>query len=552
MAFGTRIRNGLAKLLSTESVPARHRGNSLDLNMVKNTLNSGMLAEMTGGLSQPVWGPEISTIGAYSREGYTSRTFDTPPVPFRKMAEALQTDEDVQLAINDLSSKITGGQHYIKGDSESFIQYMEDFTTNIHFDTFDTILVKELLWYGNSIWKPRMGIANVRSADDLMHIPISSFIRIWWDRQRVPYKYEFRGAEYQGYHNPGEVMHFKWNPVNASVFGTGFGVSACSTRQFTLPLSGEDSTEILLPSMLDRKYSTQFTMQMAEQRYISRNVWIADGASADQRAQLQANIENVQIGQDVVAGTNVEIKELGSQGRNFNAAQFADITQGPLFKALNDFRGKQAGESTHTFANAERAALLDELGLTAFPISVREQLNEKLFKPWYDANPFYDSQYMGGMIPVPWHMTNFDLNFGQVEKKDVAVSDMIKLIELYLQSPVPKDPKQILKLFEQAGLPIDEDYLVTVDNLYNDPHGQMAMKQVDQNNLTTNHNRLLPTADIGGGPVFNNQVMGEPPMDNPIYDSMMVDVRGTGNPFVPSKFRQSNQSQDWDYGRDYE
>ena len=511
-----------------------------------------MLSEMAGGLSQPVWGPEISTIGAYSREGYTSRTFDTPPVPFRKMAEALQTDEDVQLAINDLSSKITGGQHYIKGDSESFIQYMEDFTANIHFDTFDTILVKELLWYGNSIWKPRMGIANVRNADDIMHIPISSFIRIWWDRQRIPYKYEFRGAEYQGYHNPGEVLHFKWNPVNASVFGTGFGVSACSTRQFTLPLSGDDSTEILLPSMLDRKYSTQFTMQMAEQRYISRNVWIADGASADQRAQLQANIENVQIGQDVVAGTNVEIKELGSQGRNFNAAQFADITQGPLFKALNDFRGKQAGESTHTFANAERAALLDELGLTAFPISVREQLNQKLFKPWYDANPFYDATYMGGMIPVPWHMTNFDLNFGQVEKKDVAVSDMIKLIELYLQSPVPKDPKQILKLFEQAGLPIDEDYLVTVDNLYNDPHGQLAMQHAGQNNPNENNSRLLPTADIGGGPVFNNQVMGAPPMDDPIYDSMIRDVRGTGNPFIPSKFRQSNQSQDWNYGRDYE
>jgi hypothetical protein len=482
------------------------------------------------------------------------------------MAQALQNDEDVQLAINDLSSKVTGGKHYVKGDSESFIEYMEDFTHNMHFDTFDTILVKELLWYGNSVWKPRMGIANVKNFNDLMHIPISSFQRIWWDRQRVPYKLEFRGAEYQGYHNPGEVLHFKWNPVNASVFGTGFGVSATSTREFTMPLSGEDSVNIQLPSMLDRKYATQFTMQMAEQRYISRNVWIADGASADQRAALQANIENIQIGQDVIAGTNVEIKELGSQGRNFNAAQFADITQGPLFKALNDFRGKQAGESTHTFANAERAALLDELGLTSFPISVREQLNEKLFKPWYDANPFYDVNYMGGMIPVPWHKARFDLNFGQVEKKDVAVPDMIKLIELYLQAPVPKDPKQILKLFEQAGLPIDEDYLVTIDNYYNDPHGQMAIGNMGvPENVYAEYDQpsaplqLPPNSDMGGGeiyPQFDNQVMGSPPMDNPIYDSMMRDVRGppgpTGNPFVASNFRQSNQSQDWNYGRNYE
>ena len=558
MPFATRIRNGLAKLLSAESPRAIHPVNSMNLNMMKNTMNSTLLSEMVPGLSQPVWGPEISTVGAYSREGYTSKSFDLPRIPFRVMAQALEVDEDVQLAINDLSSKVTGGKHYIKGISESFIEYMEDFTHNLHFDTFDTTLVKELLWYGNSVWKPRMGITNIRSADDLMHIPISSFVRIWWDRQRIPYKYEFRGAEYQGYHNPGEILHFSWNPVNASVFGTGFGVSVTSPRNVTIPLSGEDSVDVELPSMLDRKYATQFTMQMAEQRYITRNVWIADGASADQRASLQANIESAQIGQDIVAGTNVEVKELGSQSRNFNPEQFADITQGSIFKALNDFRGKQAGESTHSYANAERAAILDELGLTSFPISLKEQLEEKLFKPWYESNPFYDVNYMGGMIPVPWNMARFDINFGQVDKRDIAVQDMIKLIELYLQSGIPHDPNQILKLFEQAGLPVSEKYMVEINDIYNDPHGQIAMKNAGLNDNSAGmpnqiqNGGYLPTADIGGGPVFNNQVMGSPPMDNPIYDSMMIDVRGSGNPLVPSNYYRSNQSQDYNYGRNYE
>ena len=551
LAFGSRIRNGLAKLLSAESTTQRHHTNSVNLHNLKNTMNSTLLSEMvSGGLSMPVWGPEISTIGSYSREGYTSKSFDVPAVPFRVQATALQNDEDVQLAINDLSSKVTGGKHYIKGINESFIEYMEDFTHNLHFDTFDTTLVKELLWYGNSVWKPRRGIANIHSFKDLMHIPISSFVRIWWDRQRVPYKYEFRGAEYQGYHNPGEVLHFKWNPVNASVFGTGFGVSATSTREFSMPLSSEDSVDVQLPSMLDRKYSTQFTMQMAEQRYITRNVWIADGASADQRAVLQNSIEQAQIGQDIVAGTNVEVKELGSQGRNFNAAQFADITQGPLFKALNDFRGKQAGESTHSYANAERAALLDELGLTSFPIALKEQLDELLFEPWYETHPFYDYSYMGGMIPLPWNLSRFDINFGQVDKKDIAVPDMIKLIELYLQAPIVKDPNQILKLFEQAGLPVSEEYMVTIDSMYNDPHGQLAIGNAAPNQMQ--NDQYLPTADIGGGPVFNNQVMGSPPMDDPIYDSMMRDVRGPPNKMVPTNYRRSNQSQDWNYGRDYE
>ena len=554
MGFGSRVRNGLAKLLSAEEQVQRHHTNSINLNTLKNTMNSSLLSEMIpGGLSQPVWGPEISTVGAYSREGYTSRTFDTPKISFAIQNTALQFDEDVQLAINDLASKVTGGKHYVKGDSESFIEYMEDFTTNLQFDTFDTELIKELLWHGNSVYKPRMGIRNVERFSDLMHIPISSFVRIWWDRQRIPYKLEFRGAEYQGYHNPNEVMHFKWNPINASVFGTGFGISVTSTRDFTMPLSGEDSVDIQLPSMLERKYATQFTMSMAEQRYISRNVWIADGASADQRAALQANIESAQIGQDIVAGTNVEVKELGSQARNFNPAQFADITQGSIFKALNDFRGKQAGESTHSYANAERAALLDELGLTAFPISIIDQLKEKLFKPWYDSHPFFDRSYYGGMIPLPWHQTNFDINFGQVEKKDIAVSEMIDLIKLYLDAPIPKDPKQVLKLFEQAGLPIDENALVDIDNMYNDPTGQQALGNVIND---TSDVPYPPTADIGGEdipPQFNNQIMGSPPMDDPIYDSMMRDIRGSPpSKFVPSNYRRSNQSQDWNWGRDYE
>jgi hypothetical protein len=435
MGYASRLRNGIAKIISDNSSVSLHPArNKYDLNRIKDTISSGVLSEMVpGGLSQPVWGPEISTVGAYSREGYTSRTFDLPAIPFRTQVEALQSDEDVQLAINDLSAKITGGAHYIKGANQEFIDYMEKFSKNLEFDTFDTILVKELLWYGNSVWKPRMGIANVRNADDLMHIPISSFVRIWWDRQRIPYKYEFRGAEYQGYHNPGEIIHFKWNPVDASVFGTGFGVSVLSPREFTMPLAAQEEVDVQLPSMLNRKYATQFTMQMAEQRYITRNVWIADGASADQRAALQSSVENAQIGQDVVSGTNVEVKELGSQGRNFNAEQFADITQGPLFKALNDFRGKQAGESTHSYANAERAAILDEVGLTSFPISIRRQLEDKLFKPWYEANPMYTIQYMNGMMAYPWEESKFDVKFGQVDKKDIAVADMIKLIELYLE-----------------------------------------------------------------------------------------------------------------------
>jgi len=561
MGWGSRLKNGVAAFMSNQQMvaPARdrsHRGPSLNVNEIR-----GML-EAAPGLSQPVWGPEISTVGAYSREGYTSKTFDTPVISFRAQAQALEIDEDVQLSINHLASKITGGSHYIKAANEELIEYFEEFTNNLEFDIFDTETIKELLWYGNSVYKPRLGIQHVRSADDLMHIPISSFQRIWWDRQRIPYKYEFRGAEYQGYHNPDEVIHFKWNPIDASAFGTGFGVSMTSPRIFEMPTPQGD-VQKRLPPLLERKYATQFNMQMGEQRYISRNVWAADGASEDERNALQNQVDNLEVGQDVVAGTKIEVTELGSQSKNFNAEQFMDITQGPIMKAMNDFRGKESGSSGHSYANAKESAILDEIGLAAFPIAIKTQLNEKLFRPWYEAHPMVQMNFLGGMIPVPWEETKFEVQFGEQEKKDIPIEDRIKLIELYKDSDVA-DPLELVKLFAQAGLGLSKTYDTPEEQM--ELEMRAAQNKIDNkpepggfgggngngnDNSNTNANgnknnenfqeELAPIFnDMGGGPVYPDFTSGttSPPNDMAIYNDMMRDVRG----------KPPNPNQNWDQG----
>jgi len=544
------IRQNIAKLIQPPSYVPKSTNNSppsLSLQALRHHMSTP-ITELSPGPSQPVWGPDLSTVGANSREGYTSKTFDTPAIPFNTQALTLQVDEDVQLVINRLSSQVTGGEHYIETSSQELTDYLENFSHDIDFDTFDTILVKELLWYGNSIWKPRMGIQNVRSFEDLMHIPISSFVRVWWDRQRQPYKYEFRGAEYQGYHNPGEIIHFSWNPVDASVFGTGFGVAATSQRTFEMVLNGDETQQVTLPSMIDRKYAIEFIMQMASQRYVTRNIYIAPGASEDERNQLQSFVEQLQIGQDLVAGTNLDVKELGTNTRTFNPQEFIETVSSPIMKALNDFSGKQGSESSHTFANAETAKEESEGGISAFTINVKIQLAKKLFKPWYDANPFIGNMYLDGLIPVDWKDIKFDLNFGILEKKDIPVEELIKLIDSYQNNPIlMQNTKPLIEMYKMAGVPIDDDVAESINNMYNDPTGQMALGNVEE------PEEQLPQNDIGGGevyPKFNNQIMGEPPMDNPIYDDMIQDVRGDG--MIPSDYHQSDPSQDWETGRNYE
>jgi len=553
MAWTTRLRNGLVKMLAPEnrsqnryshyaSSQQRAPLNSLDVNSMRTSFEEAIMSGSPPGLSQPVWGPEIATVGRYSQEGYTSKTFDKPLIPFVSQALPLANDEDVTLAMNHLASQVTGGEHFWKGQNENITQYIEDFSQAIDFDELDTIICKELLWFGNSFWKPRMGVGAVRTKHDLMHIPISSAVRIWWDRQRIPYKYEFRGAEYQGYHNPDEIIHLKWNPVNASAYGVGFGVAMQSPHTFDqITANGAEANTV--PSLLDRKYSNQLTMHVTERRYTPRNVWIAPDADEEERAELTRKIQDLKLAEDVVAGSAIEIKELGSSTRAFNPTQFTDTVLGPIMKALNDFRGKQGTESSHQYANAKESNILDQIGLSAFPLAVTRMLIEQLFRPWYDANPIYDPSYGGGLVAIPWDDCEYELNFGRVQKKDIDLPDQIKLIELAIQTGAVQDPIEIRDLLEDAGLGLRKEYGESMQQEY-DSQG------VYPPGFETGQEEPIPLASeqalIGGGesPVpnnFANQVMGQPPNDMPIYNDMIQNVRGDNpatenNPFVPNPY----------------
>jgi len=121
-----------------------------------------------------------------------------------------------------------------------------------------------------------------------------------------------------------------------------------------------------------------------------------------------------------------------------------------------------------------------------------------------------------------------------------------------MNSPIPKDPVELRKLFEQAGLGLtksmDGQYQQAIDQGFTSPMGITGIQP----------NMMPPQNDMGGGevypPQFNNQNVGSPPMDEQIYNDMMQDVRGSQNPFKPTNYRKDLKSnQDYENtGRDYE
>lgn len=478
MGFGSRLRMGLGNLISggnQVNAGRLHDSNRLNVNAVQYAASQSH----EQGFSQPVFGAELSTVGSYSREGYTSRTFDTPTVPFSVQTYYAERDEDVALGVNDLTSKITGGAHYWKSEIEAVQDKMSQFSKDIDFDWIDTILVKEVITYGNSFWKARMGINNIRNKDDLMNIPISSAVRIWWDRQRQPYKYEFRGSEYQGYHNSADIMHFLWNPINASMFGTGVMTSLTSTRDYE-EITPTGTVSKRLPSLMDRKYSTAMTMHLTERRYTPHNVYVAQNASQEERSQLSTDLANLDTGEDIVVGNKVEVQELGTSARAFNPTQFTDLIQGEILKGLQTFIGKQGAEESHQYANAENSSEQTEIGLASFPLAITRQLQNKLFQPWYEGSGgVVDNSvdaygmptgYGGGIVAVPWNEANAEINFGSEVKTELNSEEQTKLIEIAFVNGLVPDPVEGRQLLEDAGLNLRKEMTDQMNQQYNNPN----------------------------------------------------------------------------------
>jgi hypothetical protein len=430
----------------------------------------------TMAFSQPVFGPTIGTSGDYSREGYASTTFAKPRVAFRKLALILEEDEDARFAMNHLTSLVTGGAHYWKAKTDEYGDYLNKFSKDIDFDWLDTLMVQESLWYGNTAWKPRLGIGHIRNKDDLMWLPISSLRRIWWDRQRQPYVYEFRGPQYQGYHQVSkyfntdikgtDVIHIVWNPVDASPFGTGLGQALAIEREYKVQtvngLEDRKST-----SLMDQKVETRHNMLQSQRRYIPRNVYsIPEGEDADVTA-LRSDLQELEPQEDVVSGNKIEVQELGSIQKGFDPTLHNDLVQGPIMKSLGTTVGKQAGESSHTYANAETAAELEQIGLSSFPLAIARQLQDKLFKPWYDANPMYDPMYYQGMIALQWDDIEPELNFGRQEKKTVDTDQAIKLLEIAMQMGALPDPVEGRQILSDLGLPLKQKFTDQINAAYN-------------------------------------------------------------------------------------
>ena len=439
-----------------------------------------------GDIGQPFW---FSNIGGnhFPREGFTYRPYDIPTTDFSDQLKGYIDDEDAQMGINFLAAKTTGGNHYFKAKTTALAEYVETWTKDINLDYINWQVAKELLAFGNSFWRLRVPIWEATSPRDFMQIPIESSKRIWWTPDRRPLWYEFRGADYNGYFRPQEIMHFVYNPINGQVYGFGI-MSQLANRVSYLEDTPDGTIFKERESYMDIKHGLQNVSYKVMKRYLPRLVYGAANAGEEVRDTMRSELRVLHDSEDIVHGIKgLDIKELGLTTRPIDPQVFMDMFQASIFKAVQTSKGRIAGQSSGpTYSNGEESAILDEVGLAQFPIQLKFQIQNMIVKPWYEFNRIPDKALALGKIAVPWGAAEFEMMFGKQSKKDLEPEQTAQWVQI-LQTAGQISPKEIRKIAEFVGVPeltSDEEGMMAQDedplaNQMNVPltNPSMAMKK---------------------------------------------------------------------------
>lgn len=213
-------------------------------------------------------------------------------------------------------------------------------------------------------------------------------------------------------------------------------------------------------------------------------------SSQTERAQLTADLGNLDTGEDIVVGNKVEVQELGTAARAFDPTMFTNMVQGEILKGLQTFTGKQGGEESHQYANAKESSAQTEIGLASFPLAITRQLQNKLFQPWYDqTGGAYDNTVdmygmpigiNGGMTPIAWNEANPEISFGSDVKVELDTEQQTKLIELAISTGAVQDPVEMRQLLEDAGLNLRKEMTEQMEQQYNPMQPQSMVPMAGQ------------------------------------------------------------------------
>jgi hypothetical protein len=361
---------------------------------------------------------------------------ETRTVTFNDIITAYTRDPSCKAFVDFLADQAVGSGFYTTVNeeyarAEDAKQVIDSFNETVNLDELLQIAAREIVASGNSFWLKN----EPENLQDLKILPLTGFdnpTAIKRNQYGMVTGYNYSYGDVKTAFKPKQIIHFRWNPVNFSAYGTG----VLQVLLTELCFNGE--TRI---SFLEMKARIEKIMPEIFEKYAGPDeLWIFAGASDEKLAEYQKLIKSKpKAGARFVYNKpEADIKTVTVDPKAHYEAYIDHILnqvylggQTPLPKLF----------TTPGFTEASARAALDiaERKVMALQRFIKRICEHEIFSPIIRQ---------AGLDPKK---ANCRLNWG-TEKPEVRLEDLIRLAEISATSGTQYvRPEEVRKNLVKSG-----------------------------------------------------------------------------------------------------
>ena len=363
---------------------------------------SKLLTGFAESVRRLVRGSEATIVPAWQ-----SRVGEKPVVSFEAQVSVYLGDTMARSAVDFLAEQITGPGFYTTAEEPKAKVVVDDFCASVNLDELLLSTAREVVAYGNSFWER---ITPVR-LENLKLLPITSIERVERTAEGVVQGYRQTQAYEGGLLRSGQVIHWRWNAVNAEALGSGLIRSLCEGLQ--------TSTGEVRPAVADMKARMEKAMLDQFEKFSGpTELWTFKGLTKDD-LQAYANVLKriPSKGARLAYNDEAEIKQAVVPMSRGWESHIEAITNGFLL-GLETPIPRLFTTPGFTEASARAALEAAERKVMSLQRFIKRTIEREVFNPVVEQAGYNPSE------------AKVKLNWGIPSEPELVTSDVLKAFEL--------------------------------------------------------------------------------------------------------------------------
>jgi hypothetical protein len=367
---------------------------------------------------------------------------ETRTVTFNDIITAYTRDPSCKAFVDFLADQAVGAGFYTTVNeeyarAEETKQTIDSFNETVNLDELLQIAAREIVASGNSFWLK----TEPEHLQNLKILPLTGFdnpTAVKRNQYGMVTGYNYAYGDVKTAFKPEKIIHFRWNPVNFSAYGTGV------LQVLLTELSFNGETRI---SFLEMKARIEKIMPEIFEKYAGPDeLWIFAGASDEKLAEYQKLIKGKpKAGARFVYNKpEADIKTVTVDPKARYEA-YIDHILNQVYLGGQTPLPKLFTTPGFTEASARAALEIAERKVMALQRFIKRTCEREIFTPLIQQ---------AGLNPAE---ANCRLNWG-TEKPEVKLADLIRLAEVSATSETPYvRPEEVRKNLVKAGFELWEN-----------------------------------------------------------------------------------------------